>query len=80
MRGYSFRDGRSCEARLLTTIPSVSEYIALLLLAEIGDIARFPDAERLASYVSLVPSVSQSGNLERCDHIAQADNELMQWG
>ncbi len=38
------------EAQLLITIPGVSHFSALLILAEIGDIDRFPDPEKLCSY------------------------------
>lgn len=37
--------GENPRARLLTTIPSVGYYIALLLVSEIGDVRRFPDSE-----------------------------------
>ena len=42
-------------ARLLTTIPGVGYYIALLIVSEIGDVNRFPDSESLCSYAGLVP-------------------------
>ena len=35
--------------RLLTTIPCVGYYTALLLVSEIGDVRRFPDSEKLCS-------------------------------
>jgi len=50
------------EAGLLTTIPGVGYYTALLLVAEIGDVERFPSPEKLCSYAGLVPSVRRSGN------------------
>lgn len=34
---------------MLTTLPGVREFTALVILAEIGDIARFPNARKLAS-------------------------------
>ena len=49
--------GEDPRARLLTTIPGVGYYIALLLISEIGDVRRFPDSEKLCSYAGLVPSV-----------------------
>jgi transposase len=49
------------DAMLLTTIPGVGFYTALLLVAEIGDVNRFPDSEKLCSYAGLVPSVRRSG-------------------
>ena len=42
---------------MLTTIPGVGYYIALLQVAEIGDVNRFPSSEQLCSYAGLVPSV-----------------------
>lgn len=54
--------GEDPRARLLTTIPGVGYYIALLLVVEIGDMNRFPDSESLCSYGGLVPTVWQSGD------------------
>jgi len=48
-------------ARLLTTIPGVGYYTALLIVSEIGDVNRFPDSERLCSYAGLMPSVWRIG-------------------
>lgn len=53
--------GEDIRARHLTTIPGVGYYIALLLVAEIGDINRFPDSKTLCNYAGLVPSVWRSG-------------------
>ena len=39
----------SPDARRLWTIPGVGRFGALLILAEIGDVHRFPDARRLVS-------------------------------
>jgi transposase len=47
--------GEDSRAQLLTTIPGVGYYVAALLVSEIGDVNRFPDAERLCSYAGLVP-------------------------
>ena len=44
------------------TLPGVDYYSALLILMEIGDVTRFPDAKHLCSYAGLVPRVSQSGD------------------
>ncbi|GBC70373.1 hypothetical protein HRbin02_00139 [Candidatus Calditenuaceae archaeon HR02] len=47
------------------TIPGVGLYSALMIKAEIGDIARFPDADHLCSYAGLVPSERSSGGRMR---------------
>lgn len=52
---------RKEDALLLTTIPGIGYYSALVIISVIGDIGRFPDSHRLCSYVGLVPSVHSSG-------------------
>jgi transposase len=44
------------------TIPGIAETRAMDLLAEIGEVNRFPTADKLCSYAGLVPSIKQSGN------------------
>ena len=56
-RGLKMRAQESEEARLLMTIPGIGYFSALTISAEIGDIDRFPNAEKLCSYVGLVPSL-----------------------
>ena len=43
------------------TIPGVGTITAACVLAEAGDLARFPDAATLASYAGLVPALRHSG-------------------
>jgi len=52
--------------KLLMTLPGISQHSAQSLLAAIGDITRFRDADSLASYLGLVPSTRQSAN--HCYH------------
>jgi transposase len=52
--------------KLLMTLPGVSRDTAQALLAAIGDISRFRDADSLASYLGLVPSTRQSAS--HCYH------------
>ena len=63
--------------RLLTTIPGVGYYIALLLISEIGDVRRFPDSEKLCSYAGLVPSVRRSGCSTRHGGITREGSKWM---
>jgi transposase len=46
----------------LMSIPGVSSIVSATVLASIGDIARFPTAEKLSSYFGLTPKVRQSGD------------------
>ena len=49
------------DVRLLMTIPGVDYYTAVALVAEIGEISRFPTKRELASYAGLVPRADNSG-------------------
>lgn len=47
--------------RRLMTLPGVDMTVATGVAAAIGDVRRFPDPSKLASYLGLNPSVRQSG-------------------
>lgn len=47
--------------KLLMTIPGVGFIAAVTILAEIGDISRFPSYKSLAMYAGLCPRIVQSG-------------------
>jgi hypothetical protein len=67
------------EVRLLLTIPGVGIQTAMGILAAIGDVRRFDQPKKLASYFGLVPRISQSG--ESCHHgsITKAGNPNARW-
>ena len=50
------------QADLLVSIPGISYYSALTIVAEIGNIERFPSPKQLQSYAGLVPSTYNSGD------------------
>ena len=50
------------DAVLLMGIPGIAEIRALEITTEIGNIERFPTAEKLCSYSGLVPGIKQSGS------------------
>lgn len=66
------------EAKLLMTIPGVSYYSALTIIAEIATIERFPNSEKLCSYAGLVPSTKQSGHMEKHGSI-RGGRPLLRW-
>jgi len=49
---------------LLLSIPGVGELTAMTILAEIGDIKKFPTSKQLVAFAGLDPSVYQSGNFK----------------
>jgi len=49
------------KVRLVMSIPGIDYTVAQTCLAAIGDISRFPSAEKLSTYFGLNPSTRQSG-------------------
>lgn len=66
-------------ASLLTTIPGIGNYSALLIASEIGDINRFPDSHHLCSYAGLVPSVHSSGGITHYGKITKTGSRHLRW-
>ena len=58
--------------KVLTALPGVGEFTAMVLLAEIGDISRFGNARRLASWAGLTPTVRGSDLAVHHGHIWKA--------
>jgi transposase len=65
------------DARLLATIPGIGYYTALSLVAVIGDVNRFRDAEALCSYFGLVPSTHQSSDVEYHGSITKQGSSMI---
>lgn len=65
--------------RVLTALPGVGEFTALLMLAEIGDIRRFPNARKLASWSGLTPTVRGSDLTVRHGHISKQGSAWLRW-
>ena len=55
--------------KTLTTLPGVGQFTALVMLAEIGDVTRFPSARKLASWAGLTPAVRGSDLKVRHENI-----------
>jgi len=47
----------------ILTIPGISYRMGAMILAEVGDFSRFPNADKLLAYAGLSPSTYQSGQL-----------------
>ncbi|HEV8220908.1 MAG TPA: IS110 family transposase, partial [Streptosporangiaceae bacterium] len=59
------------QVKALRTLPGVGEFIALVMVAEIGGITRFPSARKLASWAGLTPTVRGSDLKVRHGHISK---------
>lgn len=60
--------------RVLQSLRGVSVIVAATILVEIGDMARFPTASKLMSYVGLTPSERSSGDSVQRGSITKAGN------
>lgn len=60
----------------LTTMPSVGDAIASKLIAEIGDIRHFPNADKLACFAGIVPKSFSSAGKDRDESNKQGNREL----
>jgi transposase len=65
--------------KVLTTLPGVGEFTAMVLLAEIGDITRFSNARRLASWAGLTPTVRGSDQTVHHGHISKQGSPYVRW-
>jgi transposase len=65
--------------KTLTTLPGVGQFTALVILAEIGDITRFPNARKLASWAGLTPTVRGSDRTVRHGHISKQGPAWLRW-
>jgi transposase len=65
--------------KVLTALPGVGEFTALVILAEIGDITRFPSARKLASWAGLTPTVRGSDLTVRHGHISRQGSAWLRW-
>jgi transposase len=65
--------------KALRTLPGVGEFTALVILAEIGDISRFGNARKLASWAGLTPTVRGSDLKVRHGHISKQGSVWLRW-
>ena len=67
------------QAKLLTSIPGVRYVSALTIIAEIGDVHRFPSAKQLMGYAGLVPSTYSSGDITRHGRITKTGSKWLRY-
>ena len=60
----------------ITSISGIGDKSGAILLSAIGDINNFESPKKLASYLGIVPRVSQSGDKERYGPITKHGNKL----
>jgi transposase len=61
------------------TIPGIGPVLAAVLVAEIGDITRFPSAERLTCWAGMTPLHRESADKVRRGRITKQGSRLVRW-
>lgn len=65
--------------RFLMTVLGIGYYSAFLVKGEVGDIGRFPFAEKLCSYAGLVSSTYQLGGMVWHGNITKEGSRWLRW-
>ena len=63
----------------LMVLPGVGRLTAMTLVAEIGDIGRFPTARKLCAWAGLTPAVRNSDRTLRHGHITKQGSPWVRW-
>jgi transposase len=64
---------------VLTQLPGVGPFTALVIVAEAGDISRFASARQLASWAGLTPTVRGSDRAAHYGHIPGEGSVWLRW-
>jgi transposase len=65
--------------QLLMTLPGVGPILAITIALEMGDVDRFPTAEKFASYTGKVPRVHSSGGKTYYGRVRPDVNRYLKW-
>jgi transposase len=65
--------------KVLCQIRGIGRYLAMLIMAEIGDIERFPSARHLCAWAGLTPTVRSSDAKARLGHISRLGSGALRW-
>jgi transposase len=65
--------------KLLCQIRGIGRYTAMLIIAEVGDVNRFPTAKHLCAWAGLTPTVRSSDGKARLGHISRQGSTILRW-
>jgi transposase len=65
--------------KLLCQIRGIGHYTAMLIIAEIGEVKRFPTAKHLCAWAGLTPTVRSSDGKARLGHISRQGSTILRW-
>jgi transposase len=64
---------------VLTQIRGIGPSTAMLIIAEVGAIERFPDARHLCAWAGLTPTIRSSDGKARLGHISRQGSPALRW-
>lgn len=67
------------ETKRLISIPGIGPLSAAMLIAEIGDILRFPSPKQLVGYAGIQPGLYESGKTSHARAITHEGNKFLRW-
>lgn len=67
------------EVELLMTLPGVGFLLATVIVNEMGDITRFPGADRFTAYAGTTPRIKASGGKVRFGRLRSDTNRYLKW-
>jgi transposase len=73
------RARRDQRVDVLTQIRGVGPYTAMLVIAEVGDVARFASARKLCAWAGLTPTIRSSDGKARLGHITRQGSRALRW-
>jgi transposase len=65
--------------KLLCQLRGIGRYTAMLIIAEVGDVNRFPTARHLCQWAGLTPTVRSSDGKARLGHISRQGSTILRW-
>ena len=67
------------ELELLMSMPGIGPILGAVIVAEVGDISRFPTPEKFASYAGTTPRVTSSGGHTYIGRLRPDVNRYLKW-
>ncbi len=65
--------------KLLCQIRGIGRYTAMLIIAEVGEVKRFPTPKHLCQWAGLTPTVRSSDGKARLGHISRQGSTILRW-
>jgi transposase len=78
-RGIDARARADERVATLCGIRGVGRYTAMLVIAEVGDVGRFPTARHLCAWAGLTPTIRSSDGKARLGHISRQGSAILRW-